>query len=781
MNSTTEGIEIPQVGRSNSESHTGQGPGCLMDSGGDNYSIKIAENPKKKKPSQKLKFATWNVKTLLDSKSATTITTPRRTALIAKELNRYNIDIAAIQETHMKENGQLVETGEGYTYIYSGCKPDEENYYGVAICVKTKLLSDNTVSKPVCVNDRLMHVNITEKGNTTTFICCYAPTLNSPEQQKTKFYEELKNVVNSVPKKEKIIIAGDLNARVGTNCNEWKEAMGKHGIGKENANGSMLLEFCTEMSLRIVNTLFYQKSKYKTTWKHPRSHEWHILDYFIVKARDVKSVLRCRSMRGADCDTDHNMVRCEIKWDVQKFHKTKSTTTKFNLEPLKTPEGRLKFENALKNSYEAKENMELQWTNIKTCFINAANSTLAKKKERQRDWFDENSRQIENILRTKKSALVIKLNNPTKENVTAYKKARAHCQKSMREIKEKWWCNRTIEMQRYMDTNDTYNLYKCIHSVTGPIIKPLNIVESSEGKPLYNKDERLERWAHHFENVYNQFNEVDLAAINMDQEDNIEDMADTIPSEDEINSALLDIKNNKSAGLDNINAEMLKAGEITTTKMFQELLSKIWEEKKLPKDWKEALIVPIFKKGKKSICDNYRGISLLSVAGKVISRIIYNRLTPLMEKILSDTQCGFRKNKSTTDMIFSARQLVEKTMEQKSSLCIAFVDLTKAFDSVSRRMLFKILESVKCPPTTLALLTDMHSETSSSVKIEDQTSPRFEVQTGVRQGCVLAPVLFILYIHYILKIVRTQCKSGITITYRSDSNMFCRRNLKAKT
>lgn len=245
--------------------------------------------------------------------------------------------------------------------------------------------------------------------------------------------------------KKKIIIAGDLNARVGSDNTLWKDVMGRHGVGKENGNGHLLLEFCTEMNLKIVNTLPYLKTKFKTTWKHPRSKEWHVLDYFIIKARNAKDVLRCRVMRGADCDTDHRMLRCEIKRNVKKFHKTRTAVQKFNLEPLNNVQDRSMFEASLnlKNSYELKEDLEKHCDNIKTSFINAANSTLSNKKERRRDWFDENSEQINSILQIKKAALEKSLSLPTKENQNAYRNVRSECQKVLREVKEKWWCNKT--------------------------------------------------------------------------------------------------------------------------------------------------------------------------------------------------------------------------------------------------------------------------------------------------------------------------------------------------
>ena len=113
----------------------------------------------------------------------------------------------------------------------------------------------------------------------------------------------------------------------------------------------------------------------------------------------------------------------------------------------------------------------------------------------------------------------------------------------------------------------------------------------------------------------------------------------------------------------------------------------VWKEKSVVPDWKDAEIVPIPKKGNLQSCDNWRGISLLDVAGKVFARIVQDRLQVIAESILPDSQCGFRKSRGCVDMIFAARQLVEKAREHDESLFILFVDLKKAYDSVPRNAL----------------------------------------------------------------------------------------------
>ena len=132
---------------------------------------------------------------------------------------------------------------------------------------------------------------------------------------------------------------------------------------------------------------------------------------------------------------------------------------------------------------------------------------------------------------------------------------------------------------------------------------------------------------------------------------------------------------------------------------------------------RDAKIITLYKnKGDRSDCNNYRGISLLSVVGKTFARVILSRLYPLAERVYPESQCGFRTERSTVDMIFSLRQLQEKCREQQRPLYIAFIDLTKAFDLVSRTGLFTLLHRIGCPPKLLRLIVSFHKDTEGTVQ-----------------------------------------------------------------
>ena len=249
----------------------------------------------------------------------------------------------------------------------------------------------------------------------------------------------------------------------------------------------------------------------------------------------------------------------------------------------------------------------------------------------------------------------------------------------------------------------------------------------------------------------------------------------------EVERAVKQMNNNKASGPDGIPAEAYKFGGPDLTARVHSLLLRIWEEETLPDDLKNAVITILFKKGDKSDCGNYRGIALLSSAGKILARVLLNRLLPLSEEILPETQSGFRPARGTVDMIFSARQIQEKCTEQQQPLFMAFIDLTKAFDSLNREALWKILKRMGCPEKFIAILRLLHDGMTAKALCNGTETEPFTIKTGVKQGCILAPTIFDMYLLAVLALIKDQLPSGVTIRYRYDGSIFNLRRLNAVT
>ena len=189
------------------------------------------------------------------------------------------------------------------------------------------------------------------------------------------------------------------------------------------------------------------------------------------------------------------------------------------------------------------------------------------------------------------------------------------------------------------------------------------------------------------------------------------------PTMDELTSAIGKLKNGKAGGASGVLPEMIKAGgsEDAFLKKLLNLVQTSWMEKKVPRDWSDAVLVPVPKKGDLHQCDNWRGIALLDVVGKVVARIILERLQKLAEEELPESQCGFRKSRGCSDMVFTVRQIIEKSWEHRAKSFLVFIDLKNAYDSVPRAALWKVLGKLRVPDSMVELIRSFHCNMKAQI------------------------------------------------------------------
>ena len=174
----------------------------------------------------------WNVCTLQD----TGLGARRRTALIACELARYNIDIAALSETRLPDEGSLVEIGTDCTFFWSGLPTVASRNHGAGFAVRTVLLRSAQES-PIAIYERLMTLrHPLAKNCFATFVSVYSPTLDSSDDVKDRFYDALYSTIRRFSQDEKIILLGDFNVRVGRSHDIWHGVIGHHGVGNMNSS-----------------------------------------------------------------------------------------------------------------------------------------------------------------------------------------------------------------------------------------------------------------------------------------------------------------------------------------------------------------------------------------------------------------------------------------------------------------------------------------------------------------------------------------------------------------
>jgi hypothetical protein len=176
-----------------------------------------------------------------------------------------------------------------------------------------------------------------------------------------------------------------------------------------------------------------------------------------------------------------------------------------------------------------------------------------------------------------------------------------------------------------------------------------------------------------------------------------------VPSHLEIEIAIAKLKKYKSPGNDEIPAELIQAGGEILLTMIHKFINSVWNNKELPDQWKESIIVPVHKKGDKTDCNNYHGISQLSTSNKILLNILLSRLGPYINEITGDHQCGFQCNRSITDQISCIHHILEKKWEYSETVHQLFIGLKKAYGSERREVLYNILIEFGVPMNLVRL------------------------------------------------------------------------------
>jgi len=304
-----------------------------------------------------------------------------------------------------------------------------------------------------------------------------------------------------------------------------------------------------------------------------------------------------------------------------------------------------------------------------------------------------------------------------------------------------------------------------------------NYLKSSDGRYLFSNEDKLQRFAEHYEILASDvtghsrddiFWENRFASLPFNPEWDINGPI-TIS---EIYETVSSMKNNKAPGPDGIPTEFFKAfftnfssddDQTNNQSSFSEsnppdsvlclylLFNKIWDGD-FPSDWNTASIVSIPKKGDLSDCNNYRGISLINVSIKIITKIITNRITKyaLQNNFIRPEQFGFRYKEECISLFISIREICQRRANTDAFTYLAFLDLKKAYDTVPIYNILTKLKHIGIRGKCLQFITELYKTSKARVSLNNKLSDEFEIFRGVRQGCPLSPILFNIFINSIL-------------------------------
>ena len=714
------------------------------------------------------RIGTWNVRTMFQT---------GKTREVAKEFMTYKLDILGISETRWTGNGKnILNTGE--TVLYSGHEEEDARHSeGVGFMLSKKAAKALLEWEPAGPRIISARFRTNKKRINLHVINCYAPTNDKDEETKEQFYTRLQASLDKTKEKDITVLMGDFNAQIGDDNIGYTEIMGNEGIGRMNENGELFADMCANNKLVIGGSIFQHKRIHKATWVSPNYHTGaeNQIDHICIKHTFRSSLQDVKVYRGADVGSDHHLVVAKIKLKLRKGKFTPNQRPKYNINLLSSKKNREEFAVAVNNRFQAletiedAENIEEHWNRIKGAWRDSCEETLGLKVHQNKEWITENS--LKKIEERKRAKAILNSSKTRTAKKTAQQKLTETdkaVKRSIKADKKKYLDDLAQEAEEAAERGNLREVYSITKRLAGKFQSGDKPIKDKQGKLLTSQEEQKNRWKEHFQELLNRpppENPPEIEPASEDLEINLEP-----PSLKEIEAAIKKLRNNKAAGPDGIPGDIIKGSIDSSAKALKGLFHWVWTTEIFPQDWKEGHIVKLPKKGNLQQCGNHRGITLLSVPGKVFNRVILERLKNGLDTKLRDEQAGFRKGKSCADQIATLRIIVEQSLEWNSPLYINFIDFEKAFDSVDRESLWKLLRHFGVPQKLTDLISKMYENTTARVIHSGELSDAFDIRTGVRQGCLLSPFLFLLAVDYIMKRSTEGRNNGIQWTLVSQLN-----------
>jgi exonuclease III len=601
---------------------------------------------KRIKPGRLLRIATWNVRSG---------STAEARQLIAAEMARLNIDVLAITELRMKGNGKseipIPGTDESITCFHSG---GDKHEFGVGFFVRRWIKA--TVASFTPVNERICHLQLygTIKVN---IICAYAPTEVSIDCNKDKFYDDLQLFCDRVPKRDIMIVLGDMNAHLGSNRTGWETVLGKYTRGMVNDNGTRLLSFACNNNLRITNTFFRHRLKHVLTWRSPSGKDKSTIDFVMISNRFASSIVDTRVYRSADCSSDHHLLLSKFKLRLRSV-KNISRSVRLDWSVLKQAPMQDEFQLQLSKRFSALHepsnlSPESLMDQLEIIVKEVGQSVCPKVRKKRKPWISYETLDLVSKRRAAKNT-----------NFDQYLTYNKMVKVSLKKDAKQHWENVAKFVEDNYRENNMKAAFGMIARLSGKRANAVSSIKRNDGIDIDNPKEEMEIWKNHFQQLLNgdasdptdlniQAPKVVAAArATPDAEQNHESEI----THKEVVDAVNKLKLGKATGGDGIPAEALKFGGLSAIEWVKQLCESARVSKNIPSHWKKGTITPIFKKGDKTSVKNYRGITLLSVVGKIFMRILQDRLRSRRHHLKRENQAAFEEGRGCIDHIFALRQ-----------------------------------------------------------------------------------------------------------------------------
>ncbi len=660
-------------------------------------------------------------------------------------------------------------------------------------------------------NDEMLWLKLDKQFfglNQDALIClCYAVPSNSTRQDMIEMdvFDKLQMRIAEFESEENnnYLIVGDFNARTSVNADYVEDDTDSAYIplpddyvtdgvllrSSEDAGvnvtqyGRKLLDLCIATGLRIVNgRLGSDQGVGKYTCITHRGSS--VVDYVLSMLEFFDSIKEFR-VEDHTPFSDHNMItwQLEVNYDnndmVEDFgldayecHKARtlsweSTKAHMYTDALKTDIVTEKLDSIMNtlnmcDEHGSVDNVVTEFTDV---LLQVADPVFGKNRctsqckhafssNRLPMWMCDECKIVRDVFYEHLN--VYRLNR-TEENRLLMVRSRNNYAKHTRKCRLQYDRSQTAKLLEAR-TNNAREYWRLLRGKTK---KDKSNVSNDEFYRFFkNVNSPTDEFYTPDEDVVNYVNQFELGEIQV-----MVDELDVELNIDEIRKAIKQLKHNKSPGMDQLINEYFIHGVSELSPYLLKLFNKLLDLGIFPSQWSNGLVVPLHKKGSIHEAENYRGITLLSVLGKLFTRILNNRLTNWAETygVYVEAQGGFRKGLGTTDSIYVLHNLITWCINHKRKLYCAFVDYSKAFDYVVRENLWYKLLLSGVSGKMMRVIMDMYKTVSSCVKGGQGVTNSFDCILGVRQGESLSPFLFAIYVNDLEKTMRDEGVEGLTV------------------
>ena len=350
--------------------------------------------------------------------------------------------------------------------------------------------------------------------------------------------------------------------------------------------------------------------------------------------------------------------------------------------------------------------------------------------------------------KTKEKMLNAKSSRQIERTQQEYKIRDREVKRSARKDKRDFIKKLASEAEEAAEKKDFGTIYKVTKQLCGNITNHSMPVKDKQGQMITAEREQAVRWVQHFEEVLNQPDPEEPA--DPPPSESFLDIGTSPPGIAEVRSAIENMKNGKAPGIDSLQAELFKADINTASRLLTDLFSKIWEQEVIPNDWSKALYSRFQRKAISAtvIIGGELPYSLYQV--RYFAGYCLSALKTLSIRHSERNRLGLEED----EVVWIRSLLYEISWNSFSNvthLCINFINFQKAFDSVHRESLWKILQAYGLPPKIINLIKMFYDNFECSIILGNTITEAFPVKSGVRQGCILSPILFLITIDWVMR------------------------------